>query len=76
MLSHQREIMTEARSQLQKKTTSPEKSEDRLAKALRQNLHRRKVQARLRAAAAVRDAPVTSSDSDPKKSLAVDSTNG
>lgn len=68
--------MTEARSQLQKKTPSPERSEDRLAKALRENLHRRKLQARLRAAAAVTGAPVTPSDSNTKKSLAVDSTNG
>ena len=39
----------------QKKPTPLNKDEDRLAKALRKNLHRRKAQARLRAVAAVRD---------------------
>ena len=46
--------MTERRPP-QKKPTPLNKEEDRLAKALRKNLHRRKAQARLRAVAAVRD---------------------
>ena len=40
--------MTEARTSFQEKIISPKKNEDRLAKALRENLHRRKAQVRLR----------------------------
>ena len=50
MVSHQGKTMTKARPSLQKKPSSPKKSEDRLAAALRENLHRRKAQARSRAA--------------------------
>ncbi len=40
--------MTEERPPLQKKMISPKKNEARLAKALRENLHRRKAQVRSR----------------------------
>jgi hypothetical protein len=76
MVSHQGKIMTEARPPLQKKPPSPRKNEDRLARALRENLHRRKAQARSRAVAAVTDDPATPSDTATQKRSAGDSSNG
>ncbi len=60
----------------QKKPTPLNKDEDRLAKALRKNLHRRKAQARLRAVAAVRDALTVSSETTLEKRSAGDSGDG
>ena len=76
MVSHQGKIMTEARPPLQKKPRSPSKNADRLARALRENLHRRKAQARSRAVAAVTDDPAAPSDTDTQKRSAGDSSNG
>ena len=67
--------MTERRPP-QKKPTPLNKDEDRLAKALRKNLHRRKAQARLRAVAAVGDDLTVSGETALEKSLARDSGNG
>jgi len=76
MVSHQGKIMTEARPPLQKKPTSPRKNEDRLARALRENLHRRKAQARSRAVAAVTDYPAAPSDTATQKRSAGDISSG
>ena len=76
MVPHQGKIMTEARRPLQKKVTLPKKNKDRLAKALRENLHRRKAQARARAAVAFKDGSAALSDTDTQENAAEDSTNG
>jgi hypothetical protein len=76
MVSHQGKIMTEVRPPLQKKPPSLGKNEDRLARALRENLHRRKAQARSRAVAAVTDDPAALSDTDTQNRSAGDSSNG
>ena len=60
----------------QKKPTPLNKDEDRLAKALRKNLHRRKAQARLRAVAAVRDDLTAYGETALEKRSAGDSGNG
>ena len=76
MVSHQGKIMTEVRAPLQKKPPSLKKNEDRLARALRENLHRRKAQARSRAAAGVTDDPAAPSDTDAHNRSAGNSING
>ena len=67
--------MTERRPP-QKKPTPLNKEEDRLAKALRKNLHRRKAQARLRAFAAVKDDLTVFGETASEKRSAGDSGNG
>ena len=79
MVSHQGKTMTKARTSLQKKPSSPRKNEDRLAAALRENLHRRKAQARARAAGVAEvgadDLP-GSPRTDALNKVAGDSSNG
>ena len=60
----------------QKKPTPLNKDEDRLAKALRKNLHRRKAQARLRAVAAVSDDLTVSGETALERKSAGDSGDG
>ncbi len=67
--------MTERRPP-QKKPISRMKDEDRLANALRKNLHRRKAQARSRAVSAVRDDLDASGDTAVGKRSLEDSGNG
>ena len=67
--------MTERRPP-QKKPTPLNKDEDRLAKALRKNLHRRKAQARLRAVAAGSDDLTVYGETALEKRSAEDSGNG
>ena len=76
MVSHQGKIMTEVRPPLQKKPPSLKKNEDRLARALRENLHRRKAQARSRAVADVTDDPAAPSGTDAQNRSAGNSSNG
>ena len=79
IVSHQGKIMTEVRPPLQKKPPSLTKNEDRLARALRENLHRRKAQARSRAAAAAEvgaDDLAGSPQTDALNKVAGDSSNG
>ena len=56
-------------SDTQKPQTAKQQTNDRLAKALRDNLHRRKAQARMRKAAPANDAggPVTSDENTQAK---------
>ena len=75
MVSHQGKIMTEVRPPLQKKPPSLRKNEDRLARALRENLHRRKHR-RARAVAGVTDDPAAPSDTDAQNRSAGNSSNG
>tara|TARA_B100000989_G_C19468600_1_gene439586 strand:+ start:974 stop:1138 length:165 start_codon:yes stop_codon:yes gene_type:complete len=54
---------------MQKPQTAKRRANDRLAQALRDNLHRRKAQARLRAAAPATDSggPILSDEESPAK---------
>ncbi len=56
-------------SDMQKPQTAKRRANDRLAQALRDNLHRRKAQARLRAAAPATDSggPILSDEESPAK---------
>ena len=68
--------MTKARRPLKKMSTPAKDREERLAKALRENLHRRKAQTRLRAAGNVTDDLISSSDKNTQKKSVGDCSNG
>ena len=68
--------MTKARTPMQNMPNLPKKKEDRLAEALRKNLHRRKAQARSRAAGTSTIDPVAPRYKDLKKKSLGDSSNG
>ena len=67
--------MTEVRQSLKKMSTPAKDKEERLAKALRKNLHRRKSQARLRALGNVTDDLKSSSDKNTQKKSLGDCSN-
>ena len=68
--------MTKARTPMRNMSNLPKKKEDRLAEALRKNLHRRKAQARSRAAGTVTNDPAAASYKDMEKKSPGDSSNG
>tara|TARA_B100000575_G_C22749718_1_gene447376 strand:+ start:180 stop:410 length:231 start_codon:yes stop_codon:yes gene_type:complete len=76
MASPQEQTMTKARTTMRNMSNLPKKKKDRLAEALRKNLHRRKAQARSRAAGAATVGSVTPSHKDMQKKPLGDSSDG
>ena len=68
--------MTEARTPMQNIPTLPKNKEERLGEALRKNLHRRKAQARSRAAGAANVDPVAPGSKGMQKKSPGESSNG
>ena len=68
--------MTEARTPMRNMPTLPKNKEERLSEALRKNLHRRKAQARSRAAGAANVDPVAPSSKGMQKKSPGESSNG